>query len=79
VVDAETQTDSMDLSETELSPSYDLPSSVSSKRLPQKVILHEIKNESGDETYNGNSIQLRYVNDSPESGQSSLIFISFIK
>jgi mitogen-activated protein kinase kinase kinase 13 len=67
VVDAETQTDSMDLSETELSPSYDLPSSLSSKRLPQKVILHEIKNESGDETYNGNSIQLRYVNDSPES------------
>ncbi|XP_063910272.1 mitogen-activated protein kinase kinase kinase 13-like isoform X2 [Zophobas morio] len=67
VVDAETQTDSMDLSETELSPTYDLPSSISSKKVPQRVILREIKNESDDEGYNGNSIQLRYVNDCEDS------------
>ncbi|RZC37328.1 mitogen-activated protein kinase kinase kinase 13, partial [Asbolus verrucosus] len=69
VVDAETQTDSMDLSETELSPTYDLPSSVSSKKLPQRVILQEIKNESDDEGYNGNSVQLRYVNDIQDAAE----------
>ena len=68
-MDAETQTDSMDLSETELSPTYDLPSSISSKKVPQRVILREIKNESDDEGYNGNSIQLRYVNDCEDSGE----------
>lgn len=57
VVDAETQTDSMDLSETELSPIYDLPS----KRIPQKVILREIRNESDDEGCNGNLVQLRFA------------------
>lgn len=57
-MDAETQTDSMDLSETELSPIYDLPS----KRIPQKVVLREIRNESDDdEGCNGNSVQLRFA------------------
>ncbi|XP_015833522.1 mitogen-activated protein kinase kinase kinase 13 isoform X2 [Tribolium castaneum] len=66
VVDAETQTDSMDLSETELSPSFDLPVCITSKRVPQRVVLHELKAESDDEGCNGN-VQLRYVSDSHDT------------
>ncbi|XP_044268988.1 mitogen-activated protein kinase kinase kinase 13-A isoform X2 [Tribolium madens] len=58
-VDAETQTDSMDLSETELSPSFDLPVCIVSKKVPQRVVLRE---EGG----NGN-VQLRYVTDSHDT------------
>ncbi|XP_049818926.1 mitogen-activated protein kinase kinase kinase 13 isoform X3 [Aethina tumida] len=60
VTDAETQTDSMDVSEPDLSPSTSFSSQVT--MYPQRVILQEFRNsEDDDERVNGNSVQLHYM------------------
>ncbi|VEN45229.1 unnamed protein product [Callosobruchus maculatus] len=60
VVDAETQTDSMDISETDMSPTTSCPPSgtSTSTSYPQRVILQEFRGEFNDETVNGNSTQV---------------------
>lgn len=62
----------MDLSETEVSPSFDLPA----WRVAQRVVLQELKTESDDEGCNGN-VQLRYMTDGHDPGGFSKNFCFF--
>ncbi|CAH1155734.1 unnamed protein product [Phaedon cochleariae] len=59
VVDAETQTDSMDVSETDLSPTTSC--GTSTMVYPQRVILEEFRNALDEERSNGNCVQLHYM------------------
>lgn len=73
VVDAETQTDEMDISETDLSPSgyYSSTTLHSSFRhpQPQRVIVQEIRNgDSDEEGSNGNVVHLHYMAQHPQEG-----------
>lgn len=73
VVDAETQTDEMDISETDYSPSgYHSSSTLHSSfrhPQPQRVIVQEIRNsESDEEGNNGNVVQLHYMAQHPKEG-----------
>lgn len=66
VVDAETQTDCMDISENDLSsPTVSCNNTVMSTGTPtvypQRVILQEFRRDSDDEAVNGNSVQLHYM------------------
>lgn len=72
VVDAETQTDYMDISETDLSPTSSCPPSGSSISTvyPQRVILQECE----DEGANGNRVQLHYMVPHAEPGKLPLVF-----
>ncbi|XP_056648259.1 mitogen-activated protein kinase kinase kinase 13 isoform X1 [Diorhabda sublineata] len=71
VVDAETQTDSMDVSETDLSPMTCCPTSNcgSTTIYPQRVILEEFQSSTKDEASNGNCVQLHYITPHLESVQ----------
>ncbi|XP_074033037.1 mitogen-activated protein kinase kinase kinase 13 wallenda isoform X1 [Leptinotarsa decemlineata] len=74
VVDAETQTDSMDISETDLSPTASCPptsicpttSCSNTLVYPQRVILQEFRNGLSEEGSNGNCVQLHYMVPHPE-------------
>lgn len=70
VVDAETQTESMDISETDLSPATSCPttSCASTTVYPQRVILQEFQGSTKDEGTNGNSVTLHYMIPHPEPG-----------
>lgn len=64
LVDSETQTDCMEMSETDLSPScYSLASTIQSStnrpNQPQRVILQEVQKSPVGE--NGNSVQIHYM------------------
>ncbi|KAF5280522.1 hypothetical protein FQR65_LT00273 [Abscondita terminalis] len=66
LVDSETQTDCMEMSETDLSPSsYSLASTIHSSTnrpsQPQRVILQEVQQSSDGENYNGNSVQIHFM------------------
>ncbi|XP_076271858.1 mitogen-activated protein kinase kinase kinase 13 wallenda isoform X3 [Rhynchophorus ferrugineus] len=68
VVDAETQTDCMDISETDLSsPTVSCPNTLLPFNTalptgyPQRVILQEFKPSDDNEGLNGNSVQLHYM------------------
>ncbi|CAH1105459.1 unnamed protein product [Psylliodes chrysocephalus] len=71
VVDAETQTESMDISETDLSPATSCPttSCASTTVYPQRVILQEFQGSTKDEGTNGNSVTLHYMIPHPEPVQ----------
>lgn len=78
VVDAETQTDYMDVSDTDISPSYSANSgfqaNTKTPSQPQRVVLQEIR-DSDDELNNGNIVQLRYL---PQYTQPGLyLFLSY--
>ncbi|KAG5867706.1 hypothetical protein JTB14_019123 [Gonioctena quinquepunctata] len=62
VVDAETQTESMDISETDLSPTTSCPPTTCANSIvyPQRVILQEFRNGLSEEGSNGN-VQLHYM------------------
>lgn len=65
LVDTETQTDIMDMSETDLSPSFG-PLCKHSNSYPQRVIVKEMQaTNSDDEMLNGNCIQLHFVERDP--------------
>ncbi|KAJ8954614.1 hypothetical protein NQ318_003148 [Aromia moschata] len=68
VVDAETQTDCMDISETDMSPTTSCPttSCSTSTAFPQRVILQQFTNGSDDEGVNGNSVQVHYMVQHPQ-------------
>ncbi|KAJ8966883.1 hypothetical protein NQ314_003247 [Rhamnusium bicolor] len=69
VVDAETQTDCMDISENDLSPTTSCPTtscSTSTTPFPQRVILQQFSNGSDDEAVNGNCVQLHYMVQHPQ-------------
>lgn len=75
VVNAETQTDEMDISETDLSPSgcysaTTLHSSFRHSQQPQRVIMHQItaNSESDEEGNNGNVVHLHYMAQHPQDG-----------
>lgn len=73
VVDAETQTDEMDISETDLSPSSYYSSTTLQSSFkhpqPQRVIVQEIRNsESDEEGNNGNVVHLHYMAQHPQEG-----------
>lgn len=76
MVDAETQTDEMDISETDLSPSgyyssSTLHASFRQPPQPQRVIVQEIRNsESDEEGNNGNVVHLHYMAQHPQKGKS---------
>lgn len=63
VVDAGTQTDSMDISETDLSPAATV-------KYPQRVILQEFRTGSDEEGSNGNIVQLHYMISHSEAGNA---------
>lgn len=69
LVDSETQTDNMDISETDTSPSAHLASRQFHHRIsqPQRVVVEEVvAPPAGDvETLNGNCIQLHYLEQEP--------------
>lgn len=78
VVDAETQTDSMDVSDPDLSPITNSPpnstqmsgtANSSTTVYPQRVILEEFRNNVDKESRNGNCIQLYYMEPHPEQGK----------
>lgn len=80
VVDAETQTDSMDVSDPDLSPMVSSPPSYSqldgvtgnssgSAIYPQRVILQEFKHGINEESGNGNCVHLHYMNSHAEHGK----------
>lgn len=72
VVDAETQTDYMDVSDADISPSYSSNSGFQANTRtsqPQKVILKEIQ-DSDDELNNGNIVQLQYLAQYAQPGLS---------
>ncbi|XP_018568344.1 mitogen-activated protein kinase kinase kinase 13 isoform X2 [Anoplophora glabripennis] len=67
VVDAETQTDCMDLSENDLSPtSCPTTSCSTSTNFPQRVILQQFGTGSDDESVNGNCVQVHYMVQHPQ-------------
>lgn len=65
LVDSETQTDYMEFSENDLSPSNSntttIHSNTSRPSQPQRVILQEVLHSSDGENFNGNSIQIHYM------------------
>lgn len=81
-MDAETQTDSMDISEPDLSPTASCPPTSypptsgpasncsTSTAYPQRVILEEFKNGLDAEGSNGNCVQLHYMVPHPEPGNN---------
>ncbi|XP_018323033.1 mitogen-activated protein kinase kinase kinase 13 isoform X2 [Agrilus planipennis] len=80
LVDTETQTECMDISETDMSPSSNttastIPLSLSRSCQPQRVILREFKDGSDEgDAYNGNTVQICYL--SEQDHQLSREFIS---
>lgn len=79
-MDAETQTDSMDVSDPDLSPTVSSPPSYPqldgvtancsiSTLYPQRVILQEFKNGIDEESTNGNCVQVHYMEPHPEQGK----------
>lgn len=61
LVDTETQTDQMDLSE--------LDSYLSIGTLTRRAILHEIRDCSDGENCNGNTVQIHYVGENTHPGK----------
>lgn len=93
VVDAETQTDSMDMSDPDLSPTTTsppscpklgrgVPAASTSSVYPQRVILQEFRNGIEEECANGNCIQLHYMEPHPEQGKLNevltFVFVSLL-
>lgn len=86
LVDTETQTDYIDLSEKDISPMNDYASPLFPPKLStqsQRVILQEIRDGSDSENSNGNAVQLHYMSRHAESGinssilPSGIVFIDF--
>lgn len=87
-MDAETQTDSMDVSDPDLSPRTSSPPS-STQQLgmatnssitsyPQRVILQEFKDSIDKESRNGNCVQLYYM-EPPDQGKFKFLFIKMCR
>lgn len=79
VVDTETQTDYMDISETDISPGIQCASKTFLDReiyQPQRVILHEIRSGSDSDgcSKNGNCVKLHYIVPHAEPGKIYFFF-----
>lgn len=82
-MDAETQTDSMDVSDPDLSPTVSSPSSYPElgqvaensalSLYPQRVILQEFRNDLEEEAGNGNCVQLHYMESNPKQSKFYLL------
>lgn len=73
LVDTETQTDYIDLSEKDISPMNDYASPLFPPKLStqsQRVILQEIRDCSDSENSNGNAVQLHFMPRHAESGNN---------